>query len=187
MKQTHICFLIIYLLFMAFNATAQKNLISNGSFENELSGWSGNAKISNFIYHSGGASLALVSINKGKWEGVDQKIKLPKNAQAILVAGSCKADGIEAGSNSWNTAVIIVEFFSGDKKIGSGERLAQKTGTENWTAFKKALKVPSEATAFKVIIALSEATGTFFVDNLTAITISPDDIEGYNTSSSIKN
>lgn len=153
----------IILVFSAYQVSAQKNLISNGGFESGLSSWeAGNAKVTTVIQKSGEASLALVSYVKGKWEGVDQKVKLPKNSKAIVVSGFYKMDEVEQGANTWNTAVIILEFTNGDKKLREGIPIVEKTGTEDWIHFKKNLRVPDEATGFRIMIALSEASGTFF-------------------------
>ncbi|MCZ4224857.1 hypothetical protein [Pedobacter rhodius] len=56
--------------------------------------------------------------------------------------------------------------------MGDGIPLIEKTGTEDWTAFRKNLSVPDEATGFRLMIALSEASGTFFIDDLAAKVIS---------------
>lgn len=170
--------LLILLLFSAYQANAQKNLITNGGFEDGLNGWTeGGTKVSTVIRKSGDASLAIVSYVQGKWQGTDQKVKIPKNAKAIAVSGFCKSDHVEQGNNSWNTALIILEFIDGDKKIGEGIPIVQKTGTEDWNAFRKNFKVPDGATSFRIMIALSEASGTFFVDDLTASTIPIEDFE----------
>lgn len=169
---------LIILLFSINQASAQKNLISNGGFEDGLNSWgAGNAKVSTVIRKSGEASLALVSYVKGKWEGIDQKVKLPKNSKAIVVSGFYKMDEVEQGANTWNTAVIILEFTDGDKKLGEGIPLVEKIGTEDWSAFKKNLRVPDGATSFRIMIALSEASGTLFVDDLNAKVISIEDFE----------
>ena len=170
--------LLATLLFNSVETKAQRNLIVNGGFEDGLTSWGyGNAKISGFIRNSGENSLALVSFAKGKWEGADQKVKLPKNAKAILVTGFGKTDGVEPGDNSWNTAVVILEFINGEQKVGEGTVLMQKIGTEDWMPFKKAMKIPEHATGFRVIIALSEASGTFFVDDLSAKIIPQEDLD----------
>lgn len=174
-------FLLATLLIIVTEANAQKNLVVNGGFEDGLNNWaSGNAKVSTFIRNSGENSLALVSFVKGKWEGIDQRVKLPKSTKAIVLAGFSKADGVEAGDNNWNTAVVLVEFTNGDQKIGEGTVLVQKTGSENWSPFKKALKVPEHATGFRLIVALSEASGTFFVDDLSAKAIPIEEMEKVN-------
>lgn len=179
---------LMILLFSTYQVSAQKNLISNGGFEDGLNSWgAGNARVTTIIQKSGEASLALVSYVKGKWEGIDQKVKLPKNSKAIVVAGYYKTDEVEQGANAWNTAVIILEFTNGDKRLGDGISLIEKTGTEDWTSFKKNLRVPDEATGFRLMIALSEASGTFFVDDLTVKAISIDDFEKEATVSTTKN
>ncbi|KQM69299.1 hypothetical protein ASE74_04620 [Pedobacter sp. Leaf216] len=174
----YVCSSLIIFLFSIWHVSAQKNLISNGGFEDGLNSWgAGNAKVSTVIRKSGEASLALVAYVKGKWEGIDQKVKLPKNSKAILVSGFYKMDDVEQGANAWNTAVIILEFTDGDKTLGEGIPLVEKTGTEGWSAFKKNLRVPDLATGFRIMIALSEASGTFFVDDLNVKSISVEDLE----------
>ncbi|MFC4212333.1 hypothetical protein ACFOWA_14135 [Pedobacter lithocola] len=173
-----ICFSVIIWLCSLHQVYAQKNLIGNGGFENDLNSWeSGNAKLTTVVRKSGGASLALVSYVKGKWEGIDQKVKLPKNTKAISISGFYKIDAVEQGANAWNTAVIILEFTNGDKKIGEGIPLVEKVGTEDWTNFIKKLKVPDESNGFRLMIALSETSGTFFVDDLMAKVISIEDFD----------
>jgi hypothetical protein len=183
----YIFYSIIILLLNTCSVAAQKNLLSNGSFEDGLSNWeAGNAKVTNMVRKSGQVSLALVAYVRGKWEGIDQKVKLPKNSKAIVITGSYKLDEVEQGANAWNTAVIILEFTAGDKKLGDGIPLIEKTGTEDWTSFKKNLRVPDEATGFRLMIALNEASGTFFVDDLNAKVISIDDFEKETTVSKTK-
>ncbi len=183
MKITVMWSLILACCFvLSFNANAQKNLISNGGFEDGLNGWgAGNARIATFIHRSGDASVALVSYLKGKWEGIDQKVKLPKNTKAISFTGFTKTDAVEQGANPWNVAVIIVEFTSGDQKVGDGIPIVEKTGTNDWTAFKKNLKVPEGANGFRLMIALSEASGNFFADDLAAKVLSDEDFEKENS------
>jgi hypothetical protein len=165
----YIFYSVIILLLNTYSVAAQKNLLSNGGFEDGLNSWgAGNAKVTNMVRKSGEASLALVAYIKGKWEGIDQKVKLAKNSKAIVITGSYKLDEVEQGTNPWNTAVIILAFTAGDKIIGDGIPLVAKTGTADWQSFKKNLRVPDEATGFRLIIALSEASGTFFVDDLSA-------------------
>ncbi|MCZ4224858.1 hypothetical protein [Pedobacter rhodius] len=84
-------FIAALLALASLQANAQKNLIRNGGFENELESWNaGNAKVSTFVHKSGTASLAIVSYVKGKWEGIDQKVNLPKNTKAISITGFYK-------------------------------------------------------------------------------------------------
>lgn len=162
----------------SLHVNAQRNLLRNGGFENELEGWSaGNAKVSTLFRKSGEASLALVSYVKGKWEGIDQKVDLPKNTKAICITGFYKTNDVETGANPWNVAVVILEFTKGGSKVSDGIPVLEKNGNNDWTAIRKNLKVPDDANGFRFMIALSEASGTFFMDDVSVKVITLEDFE----------
>jgi hypothetical protein len=173
-----ICLVFCGVVLASFNVRAQKNLLYNGGFENELEGWNaGNAKVTPWMSKSGKAGLAIINFNKDKWEEIDQAVNLPKNTQAIKVSGWVKTDQVEQGKEPWNAALIIVEFTNGTKKIGEGLNVLQQSGSKDWTKVSKVFKVPADAKGVRIMVALGNASGTFFADELMINTLTLEDFE----------
>src|ERR1700749_119941 len=112
-----ICFLLPFLATsMAF---AQKNLVTDGGFEDELYGWNNNgATLTPWDFKSGKNSCAIISPQVTNWSAIDQTIRIPKKVQTLEFSAWLKAQHIANGKNSWGGAVFTIEFTdAGDKKI----------------------------------------------------------------------
>ncbi len=173
MKQ-YIIFLVAILL--GKDATAQKNLVSNGDFENGLIGWNGNAAVvSPWIVKNGKHSCAITTYNDNDWAGIGQVCYLSKKTVAIAVSVWAKSEGIQQGKEQWNNGLVSIEFIgAGNKKVSDGENICTVTGTTGWTLYKKTMLVPEGAKSCRVMLAMGNASGSLMIDDVTAIELSAE-------------
>jgi len=168
-----------FLLMVSYSAQAQKNLINNGSFENDLDDWTNGsvAKTTPWDIKAGKASCAIISPNTINWMGIEQVIRIPKNTLGLEFSAWLKTINVIRGESEWMGAVYSIDFLDkADKKIGDGVNIARLTGDNNWEQFKKAVKLPAGAVSFKILIAMGNASGTMLADNVWAKVISADEV-----------
>ncbi len=160
---------------------AQKNLVLNGGFENELENWVDySAKVTPYVYSAGKMSAALFSSDPAKWTGMHQIVTLPKNTQYILMSAKIKADGVSTGKDAWNGALFLFEALNKqENKIGEGINIATVKGDENWKVYEKAYIIPPGITKIKLLFALGYVTGTMFVDEVNLKVITQSEFEKY--------
>ena len=172
----------------AITASAQKNLIKNGSFEMEFANWRGNvAKISPFIKKSGKGSCMINQFVGAEWKGIDQIMYIPKKAYAIEVSIWVKTDGVEGGKEVYNAGVAIVEFMNSGEKGLDTQSIAQVLGTTEWTQYKKLLIVPEKAKKLRMMLALAQTSGTVFFDGIRINTVSEEDYLARKQEEALKN
>jgi len=171
----------IMMLAASTHALAQKNLVINGGFENELDGWVDySAKVTPYIYNSGKMSSAIFSSDSSKWTGMHQVVSLPKNTQYILMSAKIKADAVSTGKNPWNGALFLFETLNKQEaKIGEGINIASVTGDADWKLYEKAYIIPPGITKIKLLFALGYVTGTMFVDDVSLKVITQSEFEKY--------
>lgn len=173
MKKINFLFL---LLATATSVTAQKNLIQNGGFENDLLFWQGDAAtLSPYDYHSGKKSCIITQFVGQEWKGIDQIVAVPKNAVAIEFSGWIKSEAIEKGTNNWNTGKFDVEFLNAGQKNISNESIASLLGTTPWTFYKKTILLPEKCSKFRVMLALGQTNGTILFDEIKATALTQED------------
>ncbi|WP_406823813.1 hypothetical protein [Pedobacter sp. KACC 23697] len=160
---------------------AQKNLVVNAGFENELEGWVDySAKVTPYMFSAGKMSAALFSSDSSKWTGMHQIVSLPKNSQYILMSAKIKVDGVSAGKNTWNGALFLFETLNKQEtKTGEGINIASVTGDEDWKLYEKAYIIPPGVTKIKLLFALGYVTGTMFVDEVSLKVITQAEFEKY--------
>lgn len=178
MKRKIVAFFILSL--GVTDVYSQKNLVNNGGFEQELDGWSANAdiKTSPFVHFEGKSAAVLLSFKGDQWIEMDQSIRLPKNSKAIKVSFATQSLNIQKGTKDWNKGVVILAFQSSGQKIGEDIPLANIEGSSSWQKTTKQLIVPSGANSVKLMVALSECTGTFYVDDFKLVVIPAESITG---------
>jgi hypothetical protein len=161
-----IVFLFLLYFFCTHNISAQKNLVTNASFEEEFEGWINyGAQSTPWVVKKGKAAAAVVSYDDSKWLGMHQEINLPKNAEALEISIWMKADAIQLGNEAWKKGIINVDFLiDGEKKIGESIEIGTAIGTMDWTNKVKYMLIPKGAKKCKIIVAMGFATGTLFVD-----------------------
>lgn len=169
MKAIKIIFSMCLILLM-LKAKAQKNLLTNGGFEDNFYGWNdGGGQLTPWNIKSGKSSCAIITTSADKWVGVDQTIRIPKKATNLEISAWLKTLNVVKGKNDWDGAIFSVVFMdSGDKEINGGENIARLTGDLEWTLFTKAIKVPEKASNFKILLAMGNASGTMIIDDVTA-------------------
>jgi hypothetical protein len=158
-------------MFMVINyAKAQKNLVTNGGFEDELFGWNNNGAVQTpWDFKSGKNSCAIITTTTTDWVGIDQTIRIPKKVQSIAFSAWIKTRNVVKGKNDWDGAVFSIVFLdSQDKQMGDGVNIARITGDQEWTLAEKIIKMPEKAFSFKILIAMGNASGTMLVDDVVA-------------------
>ncbi len=166
------------LILLAGGAVAQKNLVTNGGFEDELYGWNGNsAKLTPYDFKNGKNSCAIVAFTLTQWTGIDQTIKIPKKVQALEFSAWLKTVNIIKSKNDWDGGQFTVQFLdAGDKGIGNYINVATVTDSQPWTLVKKNVKIPEGAVSFKIMLALGNASGTILIDDVSAKAIAPEEV-----------
>lgn len=151
---------------------AQKNLIKNGGFELDADSWRGEnvLNINPYTKRTGTKGGSIYEYTSPQWKGIDQEFNIPKNTPEIEVSAWVKADAIEKGKNNWNKAVIILEMN------GKTENIAELEGTTNWQLVKKIIPTENNRSG-RLMLALSECTGSFFFDDIKITPISMEDYD----------
>lgn len=140
--------------------------LSNGNFEKGLEGWRGGAEVVSEEKYEGQTSLKLSSQNP-VWTGIDQIADIPADAQTISVSAYAKPQDLKQGKNDWNKGVMIVEFTSdGSKKTSQDQTIFSVLGSGDWQMFSKTLEIPNGSKKYRIMIALNEATGIMYVDDV---------------------
>ncbi|MEN2435336.1 carbohydrate binding domain-containing protein [Weeksellaceae bacterium A-14] len=149
---------------------SQKNLITNGSFEAGTENWNNASvlSISPYMKKSGQNGAVITEFTTPQWKGVDQNFSIPKNTVALEVSAWMKADGIQQGKNPWNKAVMVTEID------GKNENIGEVSGTTPWTFAKKIIPIDKTRSG-RLMIALSECTGSFFFDDVKVIPLKQED------------
>lgn len=163
-------FTVVLIAALAYSATglAQKNLLTNGSFEDDFEGWTEyGGRTTPYVVKEGKNACAIVAGDHSKWLGIHQEVKLPKKAQYMLVSAWYKTDNVVRGKEAWQGALCRMELLDkNNKKIGTEVELFNLEGDYAWTKGQKALIIPSEVVKVKLLFALGFATGTLFVDDV---------------------
>jgi hypothetical protein len=173
------CFITCCLFFAALQANAQKNLVTDGGFEDDLYGWNnGNnvAKITPWDFKSGKNSCVIITSNVDNWIGIDQTVRIPKKVQMFEFSAWIKTVNVVKGKDEWNGAVFSIEFLDKmDKKLGDGVNIARITGDQGWTLSKQAVKIPPGAVSFRILLAMGYASGTMLIDDVSAAAVATDE------------
>ena len=162
--------LISFAVLSIVSLFAQKNLIKNGSFELDKDSWRGeNAlTINPYLKRSGDKGGNIYEYTSPSWKGIDQEFTIPKNTAALEISAWVKTDAVEKGKNNWNKAVIVLEIG------GKTQNIAELEGTTPWQLVKKIIPVESNRSG-RLMLALSECTGSFLFDDIKVTPISKDD------------
>ncbi len=140
--------------------------LTNANFENGLEGWRGNAETTSEEKFEGQKSLKLTSTNP-VWFGIDQVADIPDASKTLSVSAMAKTKDLKPGKNDWNKGVMIVEFTKdGTAKTGDDQPIFFISEVSDWTKFEKTLSIPEGSKKYRIMLALSEATGTMYVDNI---------------------
>jgi hypothetical protein len=160
--------LLLLNIFFVQSIVAQKNLVTNASFEDELDGWNVyGAQTTLWVVKKGKVACAISTFDETKWVGTDQIIDLPKNAEAIEVSLWVKPEAIQVGNEAWKKGIVNLDFLIADGlKVGDGAQLASVEGTSDWSYNVKYLLVPKGAKKCKIMIAMGYAVGTLFIDDI---------------------
>ena len=98
---------------------------------------------------------------------MDQIADIPADAKTMDVSASVKTKDIKAGKNDWNKGVMIVEFTTdGTNKTSQDQAIFFVDDAKDWQQFTKTLEIPANSRKYRIMLALSEATGTMYVDDV---------------------
>jgi len=160
-------------------ANAQKNLVINGGFEDDLNSWNGSgAKTSPWDFKSGKYSGVIITTDADNWTGIDQTVSISKKVQALEFGAWLKAENIVKGKDAWNGAIFTVQFFNKyGKKIGDDINIITIAGDDPWTLHTKKLKLPAGADTFKILLAMGYAKGVMLIDDVSATPINIEDVD----------
>lgn len=149
---------------------AQKNLIKNGSFELDADSWRGEnvLTINPYLKKTGEKGGNIYEYTSPSWKGIDQEFNIPKNTAALEISAWVKTDAVEKGKNNWNKAVIVLEMG------GKNQNIAELEGSTPWQLVKKVIPTEKERSG-RLMIALSECTGSFHFDDIKITPISQED------------
>ncbi len=148
------------------STAAQKQVFLNGDFENQKNNWNGNFELSNTQKKEGNASC-LITSSEFVWSGIDQIASVPENATSITISGWLKAENIAQGKETWNNGLLNVAFTNNENnKTGDDQNVAFVTGTNDWTFYSKTFEIPKETKKYRIMVALSFATGTLYADSI---------------------
>lgn len=175
----NLVYLLFALLFTNITAMAQKNLITNGGFEDELYGWTEySARTTPYVVKEGKACAVITSVDTSKWTGMHQIVALPKNTQYVLISAWIKADNVVQSMQAWTGGLFNIEFLDrNEAKINGPATLITVTGDEQWKFTEKAMPVPSGVSKIKLLFALGYATGTLFVDEVSVKAITMEEYQ----------
>lgn len=141
-------------------------LFLNGNFEENLAPWNGSGSITSEDKKEGKSALEITS-DIAEWKAVDQISDLTDGDKSLQISGWLKAKNIKQGKDSWNNGMIIIEFKNDkDHKAQEDMVAATVTGNTDWTSFQKTFTIPQGAIKYRIMIALSNCTGTLLADNI---------------------
>lgn len=152
-----IFFTFLFFLISRINA----NSVKNSDFNKDLNYWDcWGAKYSN--------GKIKIENDTQCWSGASQKIYLPSNTRYIKVSGKMKTEDVIRGEMTWETAQLTIEYFdrAGKHLDPYPEKTASLTGTNAWNKYDRKYRVPSGADRINLILALGNATGKVWFDNL---------------------
>ena len=165
--------ILISLAFLSIvSLFAQKNLIKNGSFELDKDSWRGEnvLTINPYIKRTGEKGGNIYEYTSPSWKGIDQEFNIPKNTVALEISAWVRTDAIEKGENNWNKAVIVLELS------GKNQNIAELEGTTPWQLVKKIIATENNRSG-RLMIALSECTGSFLFDDIKITPISKEEYD----------
>lgn len=157
---------------------SQKNIVSNGTFDNTTDGWRGDsATNSSFIKKNGAASGMIVQYVGKEWKGVDQITTIPKNTFAITFSVWIKADAIEEQADKFATGLMNIELMTASEGHIAYESIAAVTGTTEWVEYKKTVQISPETKKARIMIALGKTNGTLFFDDVKALALTKEQFD----------
>lgn len=176
-------YLLLVPLFAHITARAQKNLVTNGGFEDELYSWTEySARTTPYVVKTGKACAVITSADTSKWTGMHQVVTLPKKTQYILISAWIKADNIMQGMPAWSGGLFNIEFLDkNEAKVNGSTTLNTVTGDEQWKFVEKAIPVPPGVSKIKLLFALGYATGALFVDEVSVKVITMEEYQQHVT------
>lgn len=157
----------LFLILSSISLIYAENLLINPNFEDGVNSWDNwGGKVSEGAVE--GKGCVVVKNTEFKWSGMDQMVRLPANARTCEVTGWMKTENVVQGSKEWEQAQITIEFVdeTGEHIGNYPSKTGEMIGTNAWEEFSSMYSVEFGAYAVKLVIALGNATGTAWFDNL---------------------
>lgn len=141
-------------------------ILENTNFEEGLKNWNGAGIISETDKKEGNSAVSISS-STNEWTAIDQIADIPSGTKTIEVSGWLKAKEIQTGKDPWNNAMFILELTrDGKVKTIDDQLIGTLTGTTDWTYFKKNIPIPFGTKKYRIMLALSNCTGTLLADDV---------------------
>jgi len=145
---------------------SQPKELINGDFQNGLNSWNGHGKVISDLETSGNF-YAAISSTTNEWVAIEQSADIPEGAKIIEIKGWLKAENIIQGTEPWNSGSFIVQFTKdGTTKTADDQTIGSVTGNTEWKFFRKIFAVPNETRNYRVMLAMSNCTGTLLADKI---------------------
>ncbi len=162
-----VCLIFSGVLMLFLHNAFSENLLKNTGFEEGLKYWNNWGGALSKEAHTG-KSCVVVTNTEFKWSGLDQIIPLPANARSCEISGWMKTVDVVQGKEEWEQAQITLEFVdeTGEMVGDYPPKVGEAIGTTEWTEYSNMLSVAFGARGIKLIVALGNATGTAYFDDL---------------------
>src|SRR5690606_17015029 len=83
---------------------------------------------------------------------------------------------LHSPDNSFNATVLLL-CLDGQGNVTGTQRIADYSGTSNWTPIQKEVEIPSGTTAARLRIVLNKAAGTFWADDLSLASLATSSLK----------
>lgn len=114
----------------------------------------------------------LSSSNANKAIEFVQVIKLKKNPYYLKLKGSLKCLNIIPGQQKWNKArLLLLQYDDSGKRLQMPHEVISISGSRDWEDYSESFVVSPFASELKVIVKLSQCTGSMWVKNLSLIPV----------------
>lgn len=169
MKETKIISLIIFTILFFLITRINANSIKNGDFTDDINFWD-----------SWGAQYSdgrlLIKNNDHKWSGANQYIYIPENTVYIEVSGKAKTENVIRGEMTLETAQLTIEYFdkAGKHLDPYPDKTISLSGSNDWKRYYKQYGIPEGVDKVNLIMALGNAKGTVWFDDISLIFMDKD-------------
>ncbi len=163
-----------YMAMTGFGSVAQAQtlpmpLLPQGTFDQAAAG----NKPAGWEIMWGQENVSLAGDARNRWvqlrdgAALNQVIKLPERAKAIVVSARLKLSNYEKGPENWHRARVSLTFLNDQNKmVGTYPAIPDLTANSDWVTKEVTLQVPADATQLQLQPGLWGSKGVFEIDDL---------------------
>ncbi len=170
---------VISLIYIGCGRSTITPLPINGGFEADSSEWILGKAVVTENSHRGGKRCLMITNDTAHWSYGDQFIRISNGTKEITISGWIKTSDVVRGQESWETALLNFEFV--DSLLTHidpyPEAAAEIVGTTEWSFYSKTTAAIERAYAIKFHIALGNAIGTAWFDDLKVLFLDAAGVE----------